>query len=97
MFLCLCVLNNLFRSFHYYLWAVSVYKDSNFSIDYQVFPRLICAKLRKVVQRCMTLCNIVQNALSRIVSLHCLSDTEDMDYGNPSLDYGPAGVDYGSP
>jgi len=77
--------------------AVSVYKDSNFSIDYQVFPRLIYTKLRKVVQRCMTLCNIVQNALSRVVSLHRLSDTEDMDYGNPSLDYGPAGVDYGSP
>ena len=33
----------------------------------------------------------------RVVSLHCLSDTENMDYGNPSLDYGPAGVDYGSP
>ena len=33
----------------------------------------------------------------RVVSLHCLSDTENMDYGNPSLDYGPASVDYGSP
>ena len=54
--------------------AVSVYKDSNFSIDYQVFPRLICAKLRKVVQRCMTLCSVAQNVLFHVVPLHCLSE-----------------------
>ena len=53
------------------MWAVSVYKDSNFSIDYQVFSRLICAKLRKVVQRCMTLCSVAQNVLFHVVPLHC--------------------------
>ena len=73
MFLCLCVLNNLFRSFHYYLWAVSAYKDSDFFLDYQVFPRLICAKLRKVMQSRTALCNVVQNGFLRVVSLHCLS------------------------
>ena len=60
-------------SFHYYLWAVSAYKDSDFFLDYQVFPRLICAKLRKVMQYRTALCNVVQKGFPRVVSLHCLS------------------------